>query len=332
MSEIELMSPEVIAPNALAMMEKVAVDVQIATAKQWPRSIKQFKVDAIDLATQDEEIATSCLYSRPVGGGKNAEGMSIRMAEIVSASYGNMIVGARIVEQTDRYVIAQGVAHDLQKNVRTTTEVKESTVKANGEPYSERQSVVVAKVALAKARRDAIFQVVPRALCKPVENAVRNLLFGDGKSLDKRREMVKQWVKNLGIDPKRVLCAIDAESFDTIGAEHLETINGLRTAIKDNDTTVDEAFPFESDKDEDEKKDLEEMKRQESLNKHKKTVLPNLLVYPINLIKEEFENSGFVSEKTEDKDIILDLVNQLNSRARLDTIIRAIEIKSKEQK
>jgi hypothetical protein len=198
-------------------------------------------------------------------------------------------------------------------------------VKADGKPYSERMSVVVAKVALAKARRDAIFQVVPRALCKPVENAVRNLLFGDGKSLDKRRELAKAWVKNLGVDPARVLTAIGCESFDTIGAEQLETLTGLRNAIKDGDTDVDGAFPVESEKDE---KADKEADRQKVLNKHKKTVLSVLEDSDIVIIKIEFENSGFTSEKSDKRDAIIDLVNQVNTRARLDTIIRAVKAAS----
>ena len=239
----EVIEPEVIGSNALMSIEKAQVDMQVATAHQYPRSLARFTRDAIDMAIRDEEIAESCLYSRPVGGGKNAEGMSIRMAEIVGATYENLIVGARIIEQTDRYVVAQGVAWDMQRNYRTTSEVKESTVKADGTPYSERQSMLVAQVAQSKARRNAIFQVIPRSLCKPVETAVRGLLFGDGQSLDKRRALAVAWIGKLGIDPERVFKAIKVEGAEDIGAKQLETLTGLRNAIKEGDTTIDEAFP-----------------------------------------------------------------------------------------
>jgi len=242
-NEVEVYEPEVITGSALMVLEKAAIDMQIVTAKTYPRSIVEFQRDSTDLATQDEEVAESCLYSRPVGGGKNAEGMSIRMAEIVSACYGNLISGARIIEQTDRYVIAQGVCHDLQKNVRKSAEHKESTVDKNGKPYSERQRALMASVACAKAERNAIFKVVPRALCKPVEKAVRDMLFGDGKSLEKRRELATGWIKKLGIDPQRVLVAIGVTEFKEICGKHLEILSGLKNAIKDGDTTIDEAFP-----------------------------------------------------------------------------------------
>lgn len=243
-NETEVIDPEVISGGALMAIEKANVDIQVETAHRYPRSISRFKLCAIDMAIEDEEIAESCLYSRPVGGGKNAEGMSVRMAEIVAASYGNIVVGSRIVEQTERYVIAQGVAWDMEKNYRTTSEVKESTVSKDGKPYSERQQILIAQVVQAKAKRNATFQVVPRSLCRPIEKAVRDLLFGDGKSLDKRREMAGGWISKLGIDPERVFHALKINGVEELGAKQLEVLTGLRTAIKDGETTIDDAFPM----------------------------------------------------------------------------------------
>jgi len=243
-NEAVQLDAEVLPPAMASVLEKAQVDTQIEMAHRYPRSIARFTRDAVDMAIIDEEIAESCLYSRPVGGGKNADGMSIRMAEIVSANYENLVSGARIIEQTDRYVVAQGVAWDMQKNVRMTSDWKESTVGKDGHPYSERQRALIAQVAQAKARRNAIFGVVPRALCKPIEKAVRDLLFGDGKSLDKRRELAKGWIMKLGIDPERVYHALKISGIEELGAKQLETLTGLRTGIKDGETTVDEAFPM----------------------------------------------------------------------------------------
>lgn len=234
---------EVVEGGALMQLEKASIDMQVATAHQYPRSMTSFKRRAVDMATMDEETASSCIYRRPVGDGKTAEGMSIRTAEIVGACYGNLRVGARIIEQNERYVVAQGVAHDLESNFLSSCEVVESTVTKSGRPYSERMRIVVAKVALAKARRDATFQVVPKALCKPIEVAVRQLLFGDGKPLERRRSQALEWISKLGIDPERVFKALDVKGIDDIGASELEVLTGIRTAIKDGDATVDESFP-----------------------------------------------------------------------------------------
>ncbi|MFH0810936.1 MAG: hypothetical protein V2A77_10800 [Pseudomonadota bacterium] len=235
--------------GTIALIERAEVDLQIATAHQYPRSMERFKAKATEMVTLDEETAASCIYRRPVGKDPDtgqatyAEGMSVRMAEIVGACYENLRVGAQIIQQTERSVRCRGVAHDLESNFASSTEVIESTVKRNGKPYDERMRVVVAKAALAKARRDATFQVVPRGLCKFLEAAARKLIAGDSLSMEQRRANAVTWIGKLSIDPKRVYAALGIGGPSDLGVEELTTLVGIRTALKEGDTTVDEAFP-----------------------------------------------------------------------------------------
>lgn len=238
---------EVIPPSALEAITRGEVDTQIRTAKEFPRSMKRFLTSAIDKATSHPEVAESFIYVRPVGK-KNgvmqyAEGLSVRAAEIVGSSYGNLRVGSMIVEQTERYVITRGYAHDLESNFASTSENKEPTVKADGTPFSEAMRAVVAKASLAKARRDATFQVVPRALCRPIETAARALIAGDAKSLDDRRTAAVQYVQRLNIDLARIWAALGINGEEELTSDHLMTLTGIRNSIKDGDTTIDEAFP-----------------------------------------------------------------------------------------
>lgn len=234
---------EITPPSALQVIQAAEIDAQIATAHKFPRTMSRFREIATEMATMDEETAASCIFKRPVGGGKFAEGLSVRAAEIAFASYGNIRAGSRIIEQTPRSVKVQGFAHDLERNAAVTCEVIELTVDKYGEPYNERMAVVIAKAALAKARRDAIFQVIPRALFRPVENAARAVILGDEKAIGRRRADVVEWVRKLKIEPRRVWAALNVEGPDDIGVDELETLTGLRTAIKDGDSTLDEAFP-----------------------------------------------------------------------------------------
>lgn len=234
--------------NPLVDLERASIDMQIATAHQFPRSLAKFKENALALVTLDEETAASCLYRRPVGKDRNgqetyAEGMSIRMAEIVAGCYGNLRVGTRTLESTPRYVVVQGVAHDLETNYLSTAECKEATVKRDGKPYDERMRVVIEKAAAAKARRDAIFNVVPRASAKFLEVAAKNLLFGNASSITKWRTRIAAWVKTLGIDAQRVWNALSIEGADDLKQSEIETLIGIQNALKSGDTTLDEAFP-----------------------------------------------------------------------------------------
>lgn len=239
----ELVSVESSVNQALKSITDAQIDRQIATAHAYPRSIAKFQKRALEMVTLDEETAESCLYSRPVGGGKFAEGMSIRMAEIVGGCYGNLRVGAMIVEMTPRYVKARGYAHDLETNFASESEVIESTVDKNNRPYSERMRVVVAKAALSKARRDATFTVVPKALCRKLEIEARRVAIGDATTLAKRRGQVMDWIRKLGIDQARVFAVLEVTGEADIGIDQLTLLTGIKTAIKEGDATVDESFP-----------------------------------------------------------------------------------------
>lgn len=251
--ETEVAALEIMPPSALEALERAHIDVQIATAHRYPRSLELFQKRALAMATLDEETAESCIYSRPVGKQKNektgawemkfAEGNSVRLAEIVCASYGNIRVACRIVEQTERYVKCEGIAHDLETNYAAKSEVMESTVTSEGKPYSERMRLVVAKACLSKARRDAVFQVVPKALCKRVSDEAKKIAVGDASTLENRRKRIAEWLKSINIDDARLFATLNVNGWSDIGIEHVETLTGLKTSLKDGDVTKDEAFP-----------------------------------------------------------------------------------------
>lgn len=237
----------ILPPSAIESLTRGEIDVQISTARKFPRSLQRFQANAKAMVTIDQEVAESCIYSRPVGqdGGKMkyAEGMSIRMAEIVSSCYGNIRSGAVLVEQTERRVTARGFCHDLETNTFVAWEVTELTVKRNGQPYSEAQRTVVGKACLAKAQRDAIFKVVPRALCRPIELEARKMITGDAASFDTKRANVVIWVSRLGIDQARVWAALGIAGPGDMKGEHLVQLQGIKTGIKEGDVKIDDAFP-----------------------------------------------------------------------------------------
>ncbi len=234
---------QVVEATQLAIMQKAEIDTAIATAKQYPRSLTQFKDNALAYATSDHETAMECIYKRPVGGGKNAEGMSVRMAEIVACCYGNIKVQARIIEQTDRKVTCEGIAHDLETNNLQSIMKSEITVTKQGKPYSEGMRNTVSLACLAKAKRDAIFAVVPRSLVRHVEKAVKAMLFGDAQSLDQTRQQMKDWINTLPIDKERVFKALKDDGLDDMTPATVETIMGIWTGLNNNEFGIDEAFP-----------------------------------------------------------------------------------------
>lgn len=253
MNENESNQPvEILAPSAIMAMERAQIDTQVATAHQYPRSMERFKKSSLAMVQMDEETAESCIYCRPVGKEKNAngewmekyaEGPSIRLAEIVAASYGNIRIASRIIEQTERFVRCEGVAHDLESNYAGKSECMESTVTKDGKPYSERQRALVAKVCLAKAYRDACFKVVPRALCKPAMEAAKKVSAAADRPIEERRKKARAWVASLKIDEQRVFAALGVKSWEVTTGDDLLKLTGLKTAIGDGDENIDTVFP-----------------------------------------------------------------------------------------
>lgn len=241
---------EVIDQAALATIQGVEIDRQVATAHQYPRSLAIFKRKAMEMATLDEETARACLYALPRkdhGVTKMIEGESIRMAEIVASSFGNLRIQSTIINQTPTRGTVRAVCHDLENNVAISVEKQYRTCYKDGRPYNDDMQIMAANAASSKAVRDAVFRVVPKSMIKTVTNAAKALAWGeaDGKPLTmtQRRENVMKWIGSLGIDKSRVWSALGIKGEDDIGMEQLSLLGGIRTAINEKDTTVDEAFP-----------------------------------------------------------------------------------------
>lgn len=239
--------PQVVEPSTLAILARAEVDIQISTAHAFPRSITQFKRSALSMATLDRETAQSCFYALPRGG-KTVEGPSVRLAEIVGSAWGNLRYGARMVQIGERAVTAQGVCHDLERNVSATVEVQRRITKKNGQRYDDDMIGVACNAACSIALRNAVFKVVPGAYWHEVYVAARKAAIGDAKTLvNQRADMVAYFAK-MSVSAERVLAAISKTSLDDVGLDELVTLKGLATAIREGETTVDEAFPAPASK------------------------------------------------------------------------------------
>lgn len=223
-------------------ISRAEIDVQIATAHRFPRSITTFKEEALFMATSDVETAESCFYKLPREG-KVIEGPGVRLAEIVGSAWGNMRYGARIVSEDKDFIVAQGVAHDLEKNVASTIEVRRRIVDKKGKRYSPDMIVVTANAACSISLRNAIFKVVPRTFVNQIYEAAKQVAIGDASTLVERRTKAVQYFAKMGVMEDRLLAKLGKVGIDDINLEDLELLTGLKTAIKDGDTTVDEAFP-----------------------------------------------------------------------------------------
>jgi hypothetical protein len=241
----EHIETEIVDSSAIAQIERAQIDMQISTARKFPRSLSKVKSAMLSFATLDEETAAGCFYTLPArrgGDGKPLQGPSVRLAEIALSCFQHIRAGSRIIEDDGKFITAQGVVHDLENNVVISIEVKRRVTTKEGRRYSDDMIATTGNAACSIALRNATFRVIPLALVKPVYEAAKRLAIGDGKSLVQRRAQSLEHFSKLGVGKEEICRALGIERVDDITLDHLEILIGYATAIKDGDTSVDDIF------------------------------------------------------------------------------------------
>jgi hypothetical protein len=249
----ETMPMEIVQNDALASIERAQVDVQISTARKYPRTLSKVKERMLSFATLDEETASGCFFTLPArrgGDDKPIQGPSIRMAEIALAAYQHIKAGSRIINDDGKFITAQAVVHDLENNVSVSIEVRRRVTNKRGERFSDDMIAVTGNAACSIALRNAVFRVVPRALITPVYEAAKRVAVGDVKSLTSKRSQIIARLKQMGATVPAILWAVGADKIEDIDLAKLEVLIGLGTAIKDGEITLEIAFPGASTKEE----------------------------------------------------------------------------------
>jgi hypothetical protein len=240
------MEQQIINASALATITREEIDIAISTAKKFPRSLSKFREDAMSMATVDVDVAASCFYklrrNNAQGEAAYIEGPTIRLAEIVASAWGNLRYGARIIGQEDGFVIAQGIAHDLEANVSSTMEVRRRITNKKGEKFGADMIGVTSNAACAIAVRNAIFKTVPFTYAKQVYFAAKKTAIGDAKTLSERRQKMVQEFAQMSVTLEQVLEYTGKRGVEDIGLAEIEDLIGAFNAIKDGDATVDEVF------------------------------------------------------------------------------------------
>nr|BDD47655.1 hypothetical protein 4 [bacterium] len=225
--------------------ELAQIDAQVATAKQYPRNLKRAKENIVAIATMSKEAAASCGYVLPRGN-KKINGPSVHLAKIVAQQYGNLRVQAKCVEISDKFVKCEGVAHDLETNFAAKVEVSRKITDRNGQRFNDDMVNVTINAANSIAFRNAVYAVVPRDVVQTAYDAAQNTITGDlsdeTKLKNKRTKIIKEFKDVFAVTEDEILATIGKQSVDFIDKQDIANLVGLWQALKDGDTTVDDAF------------------------------------------------------------------------------------------
>ena len=249
---------QVEAPNpaqlvaSLDRAERANIDIQVSTAKQYPRSISRCANNAVALVTMDKDTAQSCGYALPRGG-KPITGPSVHLAKIIAQQHGNLRAEAKVVEITDKHVVSRGTAWDLENNYAVSFEVRRSIVGKNGNRFSDDMITVTGNAANSIAYRNAIFGIVPKSITDKAYKAAQHLITGDlsdEEKLIKRRDgAIKHFTDTYGITEEEVIKLCGKHTVNQIQADEIALLLGFAQSLKDGDTTVEELMaPFRKGK------------------------------------------------------------------------------------
>lgn len=228
--------------EVVRVQDRAQLDVQISTAKKFPRSIARFTADVEEMACSTEEVAEECMYALPRDG-KTIEGPSARLGEIVLSAWGNCMAGARVEREDHHFVYALGFFFDIQRNVRIEREVRRRIVDKHGRRYSTDMIGVTGNAACSIAQRNAVFAGIPKAFWIATYKKVRHVIAGDIATLATRRAEVFAWMQKRGVDEARVLAALGKPGVEDVGLEDFVSLKGMVNTIKEGEATVDELFP-----------------------------------------------------------------------------------------
>lgn len=225
----------------LQAMNKAEADIQIATAKAYPRDVQAALKRIRDIATLDTETAEDCFYALRRQGSL-IEGVSVRLAEIIAGAWGNLRVQTRIIGNDGRTITAQGICHDLETNLAVSVEVKRRITDKYGKTYSEDMQVMTGNAASAIAFRNAVLKVVPKAVTKRVINEVKDVAVGRSMDLESRRQNMLAYYAKIGVSEADILKYCGVKTPAEINSEMIFELSGLKNAIKEGTTTVQEVF------------------------------------------------------------------------------------------
>jgi len=215
-------------------------------AQRNPRSISAFMKEARGMIEYDARLAAKCWYTlerRNERGEKVIiQGPSIRLAEIILSTYKHLWVFGRPSGDDGKFVSAQGIAIDLERNTCAVIETRRRVTRRDGRRYSDDMVGVTTNAAVAFALRNCLFRIVPKAFVQDLMDHAKRVAVGTEKTLPKRRADALAWFRNHGVETDRILAGLGRTSVDEIGLQDLEVLIGLATALQEGRVSADNLF------------------------------------------------------------------------------------------
>lgn len=250
---IDIPSTAMVPASSDAMtLSRVEMDMQIATAKQFPRDIELYEKNGMRLVeahlAMTKDVSEG-LYYALTRGGKEISGPNVRLAEIIQHSWGNSRAGARVVEEGDKFIVAEGIFHDLETNSAIRMFVKRRITDREGHRYNEDMITTTGNAAAAIAYRNVVLKGIPKSLWWGFYQRARKISGGKTPSdTGERRAKALKTCEKLGVPEANLLERLGVKKTTDIGSNELATLVGILTAIKNGETTLNAEFKLKAER------------------------------------------------------------------------------------
>ena len=242
------------AASSLAARARAEIEARTFLALSRPRSVANFRTKLLQ-ACERTRFAEGARYSKPLGGGKYATGLSIRAAEEAARHYGNLDIAVFVISDDDERRVFRAAVTDLEANLTFSTEVivLKTVERRNPRPGDERirsrttsQGNVVHVIradedalltkgnsAISKAVRNLILDHVPSDIQEEVEERILATLANEEKRdpTAARKRMVDSFFA-LGVMPAQLEEYLGHPLATTTPAESV-VLKAIFTAMKD---------------------------------------------------------------------------------------------------
>jgi len=217
------------------------VQSRMVIAKRFPRDPQVAYARAME-ACQRLGLAESAIYT--YNRGEKVEGPSIRLAEELARIWGNIEFGTAELSRKPGTATVAGLsemeayAWDLETNARSSQKFTVTHVRdkrgGNIVLTGERDIYEVTANQGARRLRARILAVLPGDLVDDAVAQCRKTMISGGKEPfgDRVRKMVMAFSHEFGINDKALVRHIGA-SLDTMTPDHLVTLRGIYTQLKD---------------------------------------------------------------------------------------------------
>lgn len=242
--------------NVDGSMSKIAesravaeVQAQYVIAKKFPRD-ENASFMRIMRACERPFLAEQAMYAYPRGG-QLVTGPSIRLAEAMAQSWGNIDCGIREISQSDGMSVAEAYAIDLETNTRIckTFHVPHSRDTKQGKKRLTDSRDIYELVANQGARRlrACILGVIPGdVIDAAVSQCGKTLESSDVPMADQIRKLVLAF-DELGVKPDHIEKRLGHQLDATIPQE-IVTLRGIYKSIKDGMADRSQFFDISSAK------------------------------------------------------------------------------------